>query len=140
MQTPFLGKRQLLVKVINMRRLPPLNAVRMFEAAARHSSFLKAAEELHVTHGAVWRQVKQLEEWFGVPLFTRAGRRITPTESGAQFLITAGTVFDRLESGAAALRNKKLAQSIVVNAALTLRQCGRIAAGLVSAIPKSGFE
>ena len=47
------------------RKLPPLNAIRAFEAAGRHVSFTKAAAELHVTHGAVSRQVAQLEAWLG---------------------------------------------------------------------------
>ena len=103
-----------------MRRLPPLNAIRMFEAAARHSSFMKAAQELHVTHGAVWRQVEQLEEWFGAPLFRRVGRRIYLTEDGEQFLAAAGPALDRLESAAAAVLGRRQARSVTVNAALTL--------------------
>ncbi|MEE8505121.1 MAG: LysR family transcriptional regulator, partial [Kiloniellales bacterium] len=51
------------------RRLPPLNALRAFEAGARHLSFTKAAEELHVTQAAVSHQVKLLEEDLGVTLF-----------------------------------------------------------------------
>ena len=57
------------------RRLPPLNALPSFEAAARHLSFSKAADELHVTHGAVSRAVRHLEDRLGVPLFIRATRR-----------------------------------------------------------------
>ena len=53
------------------RRLPPLNAMRAFEAAARHLSFTKAADELAVTQAAVSHQVKSLEEWLGRPLFRR---------------------------------------------------------------------
>ena len=53
------------------RKLPPLNSVRAFEAAARHVSFTKAADELHVTHGAISRQVAQLESWFSRALFRR---------------------------------------------------------------------
>ena len=55
-------------------RLPPLKSLRSFEAAARHLSFSKAAEELFVTPAAVSHQVKALEEWLGVSLFKRLNR------------------------------------------------------------------
>ena len=55
-------------------RLPPLNALVVFEAAARHLSFTRAADSLHVTQAAVSHQIKALEEWLGVPLFHRVGR------------------------------------------------------------------
>src|SRR5687767_7733005 len=60
-------------------RLPPLNALRAFDAAARHLSFKRAALELHVTPGAVSHQVKQLEEYLGVPLFRRLTRALELT-------------------------------------------------------------
>ena len=65
-----------------MRKLPPLNAVRAFEAAARHVSFTKAADELRVTHGAISRQVALLEDWFGVKLFRRGPSHLTLTPAG----------------------------------------------------------
>jgi hypothetical protein len=65
------------------RRLPPLNALKAFEAAARHGSFTRAADELHVTHGAVSRHVQVLEAWLGLPLFERHNRRVALTEAGA---------------------------------------------------------
>ena len=55
-------------------RLPPLNALVVFEAAARHLSFTRAAQALHVTQAAISHQIKALEEWLGVPLFLRIGR------------------------------------------------------------------
>ena len=64
------------------RRLPPLNALRTFEAAARHVSFIHAAEELAVTPGAVSRQVKALERWLGAPLFRRAHKQVALTPLG----------------------------------------------------------
>lgn len=67
------------------RRLPPLNAVRTFEAAARHGSFLKAASELHVTPGAVSRLVKSLEDYLGVELFSRSHRALQLTREGCAF-------------------------------------------------------
>lgn len=68
------------------RRLPPLNAVRAFEAAARHLSFTRAADELSVTQAAVSHQIKGLEEWLGLPLFHRHSRSLELTEAGAAFL------------------------------------------------------
>ncbi len=64
------------------RRLPPLAALRAFEAAARHLSFTRAAEELHVTQAAVSHQIRQLEEDLGVRLFRRLSRALRLTEAG----------------------------------------------------------
>src|SRR3569833_3413194 len=65
-----------------MRRLPPLAAVRVFEAAARHENFSLAAAELGMTQAAVSYQIRLLEERRGVPLFLRSKRRVTLTEAG----------------------------------------------------------
>ncbi len=67
------------------RRLPPLSALRPFEAAARLESFSRAAEELHLTHGAVSHQVRALEEHLGAPLFSRHGKRVALTAVGRLF-------------------------------------------------------
>ena len=64
------------------RRLPPLNALRAFEAAARHLSFTQAAEELNVTQAAVSHQIRSLEDWLGFPLFRRLSRALILTEAG----------------------------------------------------------
>ncbi|MDE1180840.1 transcriptional regulator GcvA [Paraburkholderia sp.] len=79
------------------RRLPPLNALRVFEAAARLESFSAAANELCVTHGAVSRQVGQLEAWFGHDLFERRGRRVVLTTPGRVYLSEISAVLDRIE-------------------------------------------
>ena len=63
-------------------RLPPLTALRAFEAAARHMSFAKAAEELHVTPAALSFQIKSLEEHLGAPVFYRLNRAVELTEAG----------------------------------------------------------
>jgi LysR family glycine cleavage system transcriptional activator len=68
------------------RRLPSLNALRAFEAAARHLSFTKAAEELHVTQAAISHQVKSLEEQLGLPLFRRLNRRLLLTDAGQTYV------------------------------------------------------
>jgi LysR family glycine cleavage system transcriptional activator len=67
-----------------LRRLPALNALKAFEAAARHESFTRAAEELCVTQGAVSHQVKALEEELGVKLFNRERQRLVITEAGRE--------------------------------------------------------
>jgi len=64
------------------QRLPPLAALRPFEAAARLESFSKAADELHLTHGAVSHQVRSLEDHLGTALFHRHGKRVTLTQEG----------------------------------------------------------
>ena len=63
-------------------RLPPPNAIKALEAAARLGSFTRAAEELSVTHGAVSRQIRLLEEWLGTSLFLRTSRNAVPTRGG----------------------------------------------------------
>ncbi len=67
-------------------QLPPLNAVRAFAVAARHQSFRLAAEELHVSHSAVSRHIKLLEEYLGVLLFERRIRQSVLTPAGQRFL------------------------------------------------------
>lgn len=85
-------------------RLPPLNAVRYFEAAARHLSFTKAADELNVTHGAISHQVKALEEWLGVPLFRRLNRALVLTEAGQAYRVPVREALERLAEGTRAVR------------------------------------
>ena len=72
-------------------RLPPLNALRVFEAAARHLSFKEAANELSITQAAVSHQIKSLEDYLGVELFRRAGRGVQLTEAarGCALVVTA---------------------------------------------------
>jgi LysR family glycine cleavage system transcriptional activator len=79
------------------RLLPPLNAVRAFEAAARHGSIKDAASELGVTHGAISRQVALLEDWLGPPaLFQRLNRRVALTPTGAALLDDVRLALDRI--------------------------------------------
>ena len=82
-----------------IRRLPPLNALKAFEAAARHESFTRAAEELCVTQGAVSHQVKGLEAELGVKLFNRERQRLILTEAGRQYLAVVRDALDRLAVG-----------------------------------------
>lgn len=83
------------------RTLPPLNALRAFEAAGRRGSIKAAAEELHVTHGAVSQQVRQLETWLGVALFERQHRRVVLTPAASAYLEEIGPLFDRLAQATA---------------------------------------
>jgi LysR family glycine cleavage system transcriptional activator len=78
------------------RKLPPLNAVRAFEVAGRYVSFTRAAAELHVTHGAVSRQVALLEQWLGTPLFKRLRSQLSLTDAGRAYLAEVTAVLDRL--------------------------------------------
>ncbi|MDH4559614.1 LysR family transcriptional regulator [Pseudomonas sp. BN411] len=88
------------------RDLPPLNALRAFEAAARLQSISRAAEELHVTHGAVSRQVRMLEEELGIALFSKDGRGVKLTDAGQRLRDAAGDAFERLRSAYADLQKR----------------------------------
>jgi len=66
--------------------LPSTGALRAFESAGRHNSFSKAANELHLTQGAVSRQIRQLELWLGLDLFERVGQRVFLTDAGRSYL------------------------------------------------------
>lgn len=83
------------------RRLPPLNALRAFEAAARLGGFVEAARELNVTASAVSQQVKQLEGWLGVPLFERLARGLQATDAARDYLPTLSECLDRMEKATA---------------------------------------
>ncbi len=73
---------------MKIKPLPPMNSLIVFEAAARHLSFTKAANELNVTQGAISRQIRQLEEYLGKELFLRANRNISLTPTGLQYYQT----------------------------------------------------
>jgi LysR family glycine cleavage system transcriptional activator len=79
-----------------MPALPPLTALRAFEAAARHLSFNRAAADLHVTPSAVSHQIHALEGFLGFPLFRRDGRRVALTAAGKAFLPPLQSAFDQL--------------------------------------------
>lgn len=85
-----------------VRKLPPLNALRAFEAAARHLSFTKAAEELFVTQAAVSHQIKSLEAHLGLQLFRRLNRRLLLTDAGQAYFPELRDAFDMM--GRATLR------------------------------------
>lgn len=87
-----------------MPDLPSLNALRAFDVAARRLSFTHAAAELHVTHGAVSRQVKELETFIGRPLFRRLPRGLEITRPGRELAFTTSRLFDELRDAIADLR------------------------------------
>src|SRR3546814_15047223 len=95
-----------------MRTLPPLAAVRVFEAAARHENFTAAAAELGMTQAAVSYQVKLLEERLGVPLFHRENRRVTLTDAGRRAAAPVSRAFDAIagafEIGRASCRDSRV--------------------------------
>jgi len=88
------------------RDLPPLNALRAFEAAARLQSVSRAADELCVTHGAVSRQIQTLEQHLGLALFSKDGRGVKLTDAGLRLRDAAGEAFERLRNTCAELRQQ----------------------------------
>ncbi len=88
------------MKEQSMRRLPPLKALPAFELSATRASISAAAEELRLTHGAVSRQIKSIEDHLGVPLFRRFNRRIELTAAGAEFLPPVQQALQVLEASA----------------------------------------
>ena len=99
------------------RRLPPLNSLRAFEAAARHLSLKKAAGELNVTPAAVSHQIRTLEEYCGTPLFHRLARALRLTEAGQAALPLLREGFDKLAEAADAMRAGERAGILTVSVA-----------------------
>lgn len=97
-------------------RLPPLTALRAFEAAARHLSFAKAANELNVTPAALSYQIKSLEEHLGTPLFHRLNRAVTLTEAGRTLAPGASEGFTTLASAWRATRRLQDTNTLTVTA------------------------
>ncbi len=97
------------------RKLPPLNALRAFEAAARHLSFTRAAEELHVTQAAVSHQVKSLEDYLGIKLFRRFNRSLLLTDEGQSYLPGLTKAFDLLDDSTRRLAKKDAGGALTVS-------------------------
>src|SRR6266850_7075169 len=98
-----------------LRRLPPLNALKAFEAAARSESFTRAAEELCVTQGAVSHQVKALEAALGLKLFNRERQRLVITEAGRSYLEVVRDAFDRIAAGTERLVQRQSGGALTVS-------------------------
>jgi hypothetical protein len=118
------------------RQLPPLNAVRAFEAAARAGGFQAAGVELHVSANAVGRLVKVLEDWLGVPPFKRLARGVALTEAGRSYLARVGALLDQLADATADVQRSENAETLTISATLPSLRAGSCRASAVSA---SGF-
>lgn len=106
-----------MVKIKTLQRLPPLNALRAFEAGARHLSFAMAAKELHVTPAAVSHQVKGLEEYLGQRLFRRLARGLELTRAGRALLPKLREGFERFGEALDALRALEDAGTLALSVA-----------------------
>ena len=98
------------------RRLPPLNALRAFEAAARHLSFTRAAAELHVTQAAISHQVKALEDYLGRQLFRRLNRALLLTDDAQAYLPSVSRAFTLLNEATSNLLSKHTPGPLTVSA------------------------
>jgi LysR family glycine cleavage system transcriptional activator len=103
-----------------MRRALPLNALRVFEVAARTDSYAAAGAELGLTHGAVSRQIALLESWLGQRLFVRNGRRMTATAAARAFAAEVSVSFDRMSLAADTCGRPSARRTLKVNAPTTL--------------------
>jgi LysR family transcriptional regulator, glycine cleavage system transcriptional activator len=98
-----------------LRRLPPLNSLKAFEAAARSESFTRAAEELCVTQGAVSQQVKALEATLGLKLFARERQRLAITDAGRDYLAVVRDALDRIAVGTERLVQRQTSGVLTVS-------------------------
>ena len=98
-----------------MKRLPPLNALKAFAVAARQGSFTLAGEELHVTQGAISRQIKQLETALGVPLFNRVHQAVELTDAGRELAESLQRLFAEMEVAVNKAAGKHRRQMLAVN-------------------------
>jgi LysR family glycine cleavage system transcriptional activator len=96
--------------------LPPLNALRVFLVAARHRSFSRAAVELNVTHGAVSRQIRNLEEFLGVALFERQIRKISLTAEGQQLFAESSPALEQIGIAVRAVMARPPGRAVRINA------------------------
>jgi len=96
-------------------KLPPLNALRAFEAAAKNLSFSKAAEELSVTPAAVSHQIKGLEEWLGVPLFRRMNRAVILTDEGQSYVLGVREGLSQIQDATEKLMTQDAAGALTVS-------------------------
>lgn len=104
---------------IDLKKLPPLKALRGFEAATRHQSIREAADELCLTHPAVSHQVQLIEEALGVALFRQEGRHIVSTEEGRVLYPYVRTAFESLLDGVSAVQRHALDKPLKVQTYVT---------------------
>lgn len=121
--TAAMHKRVIATRTVSythtMSTFPPLNALRTFESAARLESFSSAADELHVTHGAVSKQIKQLEDWLGVRLFERAGGRVKLTDTGWRYLVQVQDGLDLIANATSQLLQPDRQRRLSINSTPT---------------------
>lgn len=98
-------------------RIPPLNALRAFEAAARRLSFTKAADELNVTPGAISQQIRLLEEYAGTPLFKRTGRSVLLTDAAQASLPFVMEAFERISEAGRIMQSPARKGRVMVSSA-----------------------
>lgn len=97
------------------KRLPPLNALRVFDAAARHLSFTRAADELFVTQAAVSHQIKSLEDFLGLKLFRRRNRSLLLTEEGQSYFQDIKEIFSQLTEATRKLQARSAKGALTVS-------------------------
>ncbi len=97
------------------RKLPPLKSLRAFEAAARHLSFTRAADELFVTQAAVSHQIKSLEDFLGVPLFIRRNRQLLLTDEGQSYWPKIRDIFEILSNATDELKANRASGALTVS-------------------------
>ena len=97
------------------KRLPPLNALRVFDAAARHLSFTKAADELFVTQAAVSHQIKSLEDFLGLKLFRRRNRSLLLTEEGQSYYLDIKEIFTSINEATRKLQARSAKGALTVS-------------------------
>jgi LysR family transcriptional regulator, glycine cleavage system transcriptional activator len=97
------------------RKLPPLNALRAFESAARHLSFTRAADELFVTQAAVSHQVKALEDYLGIPLFKRLNRALLLTDEGQHYFPDVRDALDQIANATRSLHKSDTSGVLTVS-------------------------
>jgi LysR family transcriptional regulator, glycine cleavage system transcriptional activator len=100
---------------MDLRQLPALNALKAFEAAARHESFTRAADELFVTHGAVSHQIRALEGELGIALFARDGKRVRLTEAGRRYSVQVRAALSQLAEATQTIRAGDRERRLVVS-------------------------
>jgi len=107
----------------NLRKLPPLTSLRVFDAVARHQSVTNAASELCVTPAAVSQQIKILEQYFGRPLFLRRSRGLTPTEEARAFLVHVSRALNGLVGASEQMRQEHHAGEVRISILPSLATC-----------------
>ena len=102
------------------KEIPPLGALRAFESASRQLSFVRAADELHVTPAAVSHQIKQLEQWLKLKLFNRSANGVTLTSAGRDYALRIHEVFDLLTETTRTARANRQRSVVVIRTQFTI--------------------